>query len=160
MSFTKHDSEKTRWSLLPLDALEQVCKAFMHGADKYGDGNWEQGAAYNRYWDALERHMVAWQRGEDLDTESGLNHLAHAGACVLILFGMQLRGLGHDNRRKWGPPQPTDELTQEAQDMGMYKDIKLPPMPDKPKQPVVERKVPKYGTGPMVWEGTGDDATD
>ena len=39
-------------------------------------------------YDATMRHLLAWMSGEDLDPESGLNHLFHAGASLNMLIWM------------------------------------------------------------------------
>ena len=37
----------------------------------------------------MQRHAWAWQAGEDLDEESGLNHLAHVAWHAFNLIAMQ-----------------------------------------------------------------------
>jgi hypothetical protein len=78
---------KLRWSLLPLDGVEEIVKVLEHGAKKYSVDNWkyvENGV--ERYWDSLVRHIMAWKKGEIIDPESGFSHLAHAGCNVLFLL--------------------------------------------------------------------------
>ena len=36
--------------------------------------------------DALQRHLWAWKEGEQMDTESGKHHLAHALCCLMFLY--------------------------------------------------------------------------
>lgn len=96
--FVKHDDDKPRVELLPPDALVEISKVLTHGAKKYSANNWCQGADWSRYIGATMRHMLAWAMGEDLDPESGISHLAHAGCCVLFLLSYQLNGLGTDDR--------------------------------------------------------------
>lgn len=100
--FVKHDAEKNRLELLPIRPLEEVGLAMTHGAKKYGAENYRKGAAWRRYVGAALRHLCAWARGEDMDAETGLSHLAHAGACILILRELQLDNLGTDDRIKGG----------------------------------------------------------
>jgi len=38
----KHDAEKTRYDLVPADALEIVTQVWTFGASKYGDRNWRR----------------------------------------------------------------------------------------------------------------------
>lgn len=90
---TKRDFLKLRYDLLPPEALQEVVEVLSFGAAKYGDRNWEKGLPYSRYFGAAMRHLWAWWRGEDLDPESGLSHLAHAGCCVLFLLTYELRGM-------------------------------------------------------------------
>jgi hypothetical protein len=88
----KRDSGKLPLELLPLDALSAVAEVLRFGASKYAARNWESGIAYGRVFGALLRHLFAWWRGEELDSETGLSHLAHAGCEVLFLLAFVLRG--------------------------------------------------------------------
>lgn len=86
-SGVKHDSEKLRLDLLPWDALEPVARVLQFGAKKYDDDNWRKVPDQRRrYFAAALRHLSAWKRGEKIDPESGLPHLAHAACCVLFLI--------------------------------------------------------------------------
>jgi hypothetical protein len=120
MGGTKHDQGKPRLELLPPDALITVAKVFGYGAQKYADWNWCEGFKWSRLHGAALRHLLAWQSGEDVDPESGLPHLAHAGCCVLMLLAHQLRKLGVDDRYVIGVPggvRPFDpDATQPAPD--------------------------------------------
>lgn len=104
VSFQKHDEGKRRYELLQYDALEEIIKALEYGAKKYSDYNWLKGTEWSRYFGACMRHLTAWWRGESRDPESGLTHLAHAGACILFLITYEQRLLGKDDRFT-----PTDE---------------------------------------------------
>jgi fermentation-respiration switch protein FrsA (DUF1100 family) len=89
----KDDGGKLRWSLLPLDALREIVRVLMKGADKYTPGGWEHvDSARDRYYDAALRHLTAWFEGERLDPEFGTHHLANACCCVLFLLALSLRG--------------------------------------------------------------------
>ena len=83
----KYDSNKPRFSLLPLDEVWDVVEVLEYGAKKYADDNWKYVAiedeSNNRYFDAALRHLTAWKKGEILDPESGLSHLSHA-ICSLL----------------------------------------------------------------------------
>ena len=83
---TKHDVGKPRMDLLPSEALEEVAKVLTFGAQKYDAHNWRKGVQYSRLTAALLRHLGAWQRGEDLDPESGLSHIAHAACNAIFLL--------------------------------------------------------------------------
>lgn len=83
----KFDGGKARWDLLPFKAVSSVVEVLGFGAKKYGDENWrkvENGG--DRYFAAALRHLVAHRRGEKIDSDSGLPHLAHAVCCVLFLM--------------------------------------------------------------------------
>lgn len=98
----KHDGEKVRLELVPFTALFAVGDAFTYGAKKYADHNYRLGMKWSRLLGAALRHLAAWGAGEDHDPESGLPHLAHAGACVLMLLDAELQRLGTDDR--WRKP--------------------------------------------------------
>lgn len=101
MGLIKHDQDKDEWHLLPLVAVRAVIRVLMHGAAKYCEWNWAEGGDYSRLYNACLRHLTAWWDGEDLDGESGLNHLAHAACCILFMLELQLRGIPEDNRHSW-----------------------------------------------------------
>lgn len=84
----KHDEGKTDWSLMPFEAIEEINKVLDFGAKKYAAHNWRTGSGfkYTRVLSSLLRHTFAWARGEDLDPESGLSHLAHMGCNVVFLI--------------------------------------------------------------------------
>jgi hypothetical protein len=96
----KFDAGKLPYHLIPWDAMDSIVAVLRFGAAKYGERNWEQGGSWSRDFGALMRHMTAYWQGQDLDLESGLPHLAHAGCCVLFMLAYFLRKIGTDNRPK------------------------------------------------------------
>lgn len=77
---------KPRYDLIPVETLEDVAKVLTFGAKKYDDDNWRLVEnADKRYYSALMRHVEAWRRGEQLDSETNLPHLAHAVCCLMFL---------------------------------------------------------------------------
>ena len=87
----RFDEGKTDWNLVPWESVEQIAKVLQFGAKKYNSDNWRSGEGfdYTRVLNSLMRHIVAFQKGEDQDPESGLSHLAHAGCNVLFLLYYQ-----------------------------------------------------------------------
>lgn len=81
----KHDSGKLQWSLVPMKYLRGMVQVLMFGAKKYSPDNWRAGMPWSQPYNALLRHMDAWHAGEDLDDETGLNHLDHA-LCELLFL--------------------------------------------------------------------------
>jgi hypothetical protein len=93
----KYDSEKDRWDLLNLEDLEGVVKILTFGAKKYSPNNWQMVEnGVERYYAALLRHLVAWRKGEYLDSESGLPHVDHAFCNMYFL--VHLLKKENDNR--------------------------------------------------------------
>lgn len=97
---SKNDQGKSRLDLIPSHAIEEVGQVMGFGADKYGEHNYLQGMDWLRLVGAIQRHTNAFVRGEDLDPESGLSHLAHAASSALMLLEYVKRGIGNDNRFK------------------------------------------------------------
>lgn len=97
-SLIKYDEGKQRLSLLPHDVLLCVVRTFEYGAAKYGNHNWRAGTNWTRYYDAASRHMAAWLQREDNDAESGLDHLDHAIASLMMLRGQIINLVGEDDR--------------------------------------------------------------
>lgn len=87
MKGVKYDNGKLRYDLIPAQALDDVVKVLTFGAAKYAPDNWRKvDDAESRYFAAAQRHLWAWQRGEQNDPETGVNHLAHAACCLLFLL--------------------------------------------------------------------------
>ena len=83
---TKYDQGKVGVDLLPVQPLLEIAAVLDYGAKKYAAWNWTKGISWRRVYGAILRHLWAWYRGEDLDPETGLSHLAHAGCNVLFLL--------------------------------------------------------------------------
>jgi hypothetical protein len=73
----KYDDGKLRYDLIPAYPMEQLAAVYTFGARKYADWNWIKGIKYSRLIAATFRHFWAFVRGNDIDDESGLPHLAH-----------------------------------------------------------------------------------
>jgi len=92
MSDLKPVGVKAPLNLLPLRPLRAISAAMQHGAVKYEPWNWTDNskpqARINELLGALLRHTLAASdpTEDDFDDESGLHHLAHAGACVILLL--------------------------------------------------------------------------
>lgn len=89
---------KHRWTLLPWGALKDVVGAFELGAAKYAVGDWVNHPQMDHI-DAAFRHLTAWLQHEPSDPESGLSHLAHAGARVLMALALESRAEGRSRER-------------------------------------------------------------
>ena len=78
MPGTKPDEKKLRWDLLPWNELEDIVRSLTWGAVKYTpDDNWKKvEPGVSRYTAALMRHLVAHLKGENIDKETGIPHLA------------------------------------------------------------------------------------
>lgn len=95
----KFDVGKPRMDLLIKDtplAVEAVGQVLTFGAEKYAPGNWQHvDDADARYLAAQIRHELALAKGETLDAETELHHLAHAACCLLFRLELALREVPH-----------------------------------------------------------------
>lgn len=96
----KHDDTKTDLSLLTFSMLEPAARAFMHGEGKYGRGNFRNGFVNTRLLAAAMRHLMQFNSGEDNDSESGISHLGHALAAIMMLLDNQKEGKSTEGRYK------------------------------------------------------------
>lgn len=93
MQGNKEDQGKTMYQLVPAYAHEQIARVFTYGYNKYNgeevdlrNNNWTKGIKWSKLMGALERHYQSFKVGIDVDPESGLWHLAHAGANIMMLL--------------------------------------------------------------------------
>lgn len=87
MNGTKHDSGKPQFSLIPQRALLEVAKVVTFGAETYGVENWKDVPDLEqRFTDAALRHMNAYLRGELLDQQTKLYHLACAITSLMFVL--------------------------------------------------------------------------
>jgi hypothetical protein len=91
---------KPMWQLIPPSALLPSIRVMMLGLKKYGKGNWQKGMSWLTIYDCLIRHASAWREGEDIDPESGENHMAHVICNAMMLIWYALKGRGKDDRRE------------------------------------------------------------
>lgn len=100
--------------LWPTTATAMGCLGLLDGMGKYGRQNWRKfGVSASVYVDACKRHLDAWFEGEEVASDSGVPHLAHALACLAIIVDSQAQGMLIDNRayKGEGYAKLVDELT-------------------------------------------------
>ena len=77
---------KLRTDLVPMSTLRSLARVLGKGAEKYEDYNWRRGLKWSTVQASLLRHLMLWIDGEDIDQESGLNHMDHIMANVAFLL--------------------------------------------------------------------------
>jgi hypothetical protein len=83
----KFDGNKPMMSLLPPHAMIAVGRVLTFGAKKYDRDNWKKVPnAKIRYLDAMFRHGFQYLSGEEIDSESGENHMAHIICCASFIL--------------------------------------------------------------------------
>lgn len=93
MEGTKHDQDKLPIDLIDSEFLEKLAEVLAFGAKKYARHNWRGGISYSRLIAASFRHLIAINKGEDVDLESKLDHVGHLACCIMFLSWMM------DNRK-------------------------------------------------------------
>jgi hypothetical protein len=84
----KFDANKVRLDLLPIRPLKDTAEVLTYGLNKYGKDSWREGEMiqWSRVYSSLQRHLFAFQAGEDNDPETGYSHLAHAACNILMMI--------------------------------------------------------------------------
>jgi hypothetical protein len=105
--------KRVRLDLLPGPAMVAMAQALQNGVDKgYGAFNWRtQPVQASNYLAAAERHIKAWQDGEEFAPDSKVHHLGHAAASLAILMDALACETLIDDRP---PAGPTARLLTEA----------------------------------------------
>lgn len=84
---TQYGLAKPGISKVPPLSIFYIGQVMEVGAAKYGPMNWRKDhVSASVYYDAAMRHFMAWWDGQDLDSETGISHLAHAAANLCILM--------------------------------------------------------------------------
>lgn len=93
--------EKIDHTLLPIDALEEVSRTLMIGRDRHGAWNWVTNPLpYTHLLAKAERHILAFQGGENIDPGTGRSHIACAICDLLFLQSHMIQGVSTDDRFK------------------------------------------------------------
>lgn len=98
-----YGDKKVPLALVPAAAIIGMARAFKEGARKYGPFNWRtKKVEAMTYAHAAMRHLLSFVDGEDIDPESGNEHIDHAMACLAILKDAKATGNIVDNRPEKG----------------------------------------------------------
>lgn len=101
-SGARYNAGKADLSLIPLSTLEDEARVWMYGTAKYKAFNWMKGMPWSVPLACALRHLAAFQAGEDIDSESGQSHLAHA-MCNLRMLTLYAKTYteGDDRPKEW-----------------------------------------------------------
>lgn len=104
---------KVQFHVLPMQVVAELSVAMLEGATKYGSHNYRKtGARFSTYYNATMRHLVAYLEGEDVDRESGVNHITKAITSLMVLRDCMLNDIYVDDR----PISPACPCISEAND--------------------------------------------
>ena len=71
---------KSRMSLVPHKALNDVMQRYLAGAEAYGENNWKKGMNNSVLYDSAMRHMMAYWTGDESED--------HLGAALWNIMGL------------------------------------------------------------------------
>jgi len=91
-------SKLAQFSQFSPDALIAVAEHFGRSNAKYPPHNYRKGYEWSLSFDALNRHLWLWWNGEDIDVDSGSEHLAAVAWHAMALLQFQLENTGTDDR--------------------------------------------------------------
>ena len=127
---------KVPFSVLSAPVLGEVGCAMYEGARKYRRHNYRiAGVRASVYYDACFRHLGAWWEGEDLDPDSGINHVSKAIAGLMVLRDSMMLENWVDDR----PPKVKSGWVQKL-NTKIKEIIKKYPKGEKPYTEVEERR--------------------
>lgn len=88
---------EARYELIPHDFLCALATLLSKGAEKYGDRNWEKGMAWSRPYNALYRHALKLESGEEIDSDTGAHHAVAMAWNAMVLFCYWARQIGNND---------------------------------------------------------------
>ena len=86
----KHNKGKAPITLIPTVAIWGMARVFATGIEKYGKHNYRKGLKFSECLDAAIRHILDLQDCDDIDKESGENHVFHA-LCELAMYAFMMK---------------------------------------------------------------------
>lgn len=92
-------SKKAKLSVIPAGVMFEIGLGLLEGACKYGRHNYRAaGVRSSVYYDATLGHLMDWWEGQDIDPESGLNHVTKALSSLTVLRDAMLQEMLTDDR--------------------------------------------------------------
>lgn len=100
MASVENGKKKPQMSLIDPQLITELSEVLMRGNERHGYQNWMymHNASHSEVIDAVLRHVMAYSAGEDIDPDSGHNHLVHAIARLMILNWYRNNAVGNDDR--------------------------------------------------------------
>jgi len=101
---------------VPMNVIAEVGLGMMEGGCKYGTHNYRAvGVRASTYVDAVWRHLfLQWWEGENIDQESGLNHVSKAIASLVVLRDSMMMNNWVDDRPYKHPENHTVAMNEHA----------------------------------------------
>lgn len=104
MPTSETGAQREKLNVLPYDLVpfQEITDAYVRvaefGAKKYEPWNWSKGLSRTQLLCSLLRHAFSYIRGEDKDSESGLNHTDHILWNAVTLVHSVTHNINDDRR--------------------------------------------------------------
>lgn len=96
---TIYGINKPSISAIPPVAILILGQAMEVGRAKYGLFNWRDAdVSVSTYYNAAQRHLMAYLDGQNRDPETNVHHLGHAMACLAIILDANVQDTLKDDR--------------------------------------------------------------
>lgn len=92
------EGKRANMALIPPQLLEILAEHYQSGADKYAPNNWLEGMDFSKIYNSMQRHAMAFWRGEEIDPETNSPHLAAVAWNALTLLWYTDHNPEHDDR--------------------------------------------------------------
>ena len=80
----RYNEGKPKWSLVEFNSLIPLVKVMEYGEKKYSRDNWKKGLDSAEILESLSRHLFALMQGDEIDNESGCEHIGHIMANAMF----------------------------------------------------------------------------
>jgi hypothetical protein len=138
-----------QYATVPVTVLWEVGVGMLEGAFKYGRHNYRvAGVRASVYVDAAKGHIDQWWEGEDIDKDSGLNHITKAICSLVVLRDAMIQNMLNDDR----PPKAN--LDRVRDEMQAVVDQLFEKYPD-PEQPFTQIREMEQAVAQAVASATG-----
>lgn len=97
----RFNAGKNRLDLVPHSLIENVGHVMTFGATKYAPNNWRLGMEWSKCIGSLKRHLNEFERGVDIDPETGCLHMAHIATNAAFLIEYARTHPDLDDRQAW-----------------------------------------------------------
>jgi len=96
----KCKTEKAKIEWVTPEFLIGMGDVLADSANDKGARGWEENPQnWLSHYGSLQRHLNAWRMGIESDQESNKSHLLHAACRLMMLYTLQKRNQGLDDRR-------------------------------------------------------------
>ena len=94
----RYNNGKVQLREVDPDFILGIGEVLTKSRDKYPAFNWCNATPFSVPYESLMRHLMAFQKGEDFDVESGKHHLLHVATNVMFMYYQYLNHPEMDDR--------------------------------------------------------------